>query len=176
MKFGIFDAQGNRISGGSTLAAGGTSPAAGTQPMATYDRMDVGILALQQVYQAKDIYDFRVPGDPNKVTFQYKFPRAGYVLGVSITGTVSQTAQGGIYVTKGDAATGMRTDVMAPTDAGNPQSYDTTNFPSLGKVIMAPSPIAYNAGDVAQMKWVNLENFGLTVNFAGFLIIGLTPQ
>lgn len=176
MKFALFDDQGNRISGGNTLAAGGTSPAPGAQAMATYDRMDVGILSLQQAFNAGDIWDFRVPGDPNKVTFRYKFPRSGFLLGVSFTGTVSQTMQGGVFTTKVDGTNGNTTDVMGPSDAGNSKTYDATAFPAMGTIINAPSPIPFNAGDLAAMKFKNLSNMPVTVNLAGFLIIGLTPQ
>jgi hypothetical protein len=176
MKYSIYDSQGNRVGGGSNLNPGSVSSGSGTTPMATYDRMDVGILALQQAYGPLDIYDFRVPGDPNKVTFRYKFPRDGFVLGVSFTGTVSANMNAGVFVQKADGTTGAQVDVMTPSDAGNTMMYDTTQFPNKGMLIMAPSPVPFKAGDLASMKFKSALNASVTVNLAGFLLVGLNPQ
>lgn len=176
MKYAIYDANGNLVNSGTTIPS---QPGNGTgsTPLATYDRMDIGILSLQQNFQPMDLYDFRVPGDPNQRTFQYKFPRNGFLLGVSLTGSLgNQTTTAGVYVQKTDGGTGQMVDVMAPSDTGNSVSYDSVFFPLTGKVIMAPNPVPFNALDVASMKFKSLSNSPMTVNLAGFLIIGLAPQ
>lgn len=139
-----------------------------------YNRVDIGILLLNQVYSTSGVYDFRVPGDSNNNTFKYRFPRAGVVLGVSVTGTVNTTLFGGFYVTRYNAATTVTSDMMTPADAGNTQSYDTTTFPQKGALIMAANPIAYNKDDLAAMKFS--ADRACTVSLAGFLLVGLSPQ
>lgn len=171
MGYNIYNADGSLFASG---GFGSGSGSGGSGSSLTYDRMDVGILSLQQLMQSFDIYDFRVPGDANKRTFQYKFPRSGFVLGASVTGTVTVSILGGLYVTK--SSNGTTSDVMSPADAGNTMTYDVTNFPNNGCIINAPTPIPFAAGELASAKFKNLAGTAVTVNLAGFLIIGLAPQ
>lgn len=181
MKYGLFDSQGNRISGGltgptGTPSPGGTGSSTGGN-VATYDRMDVGILYLNQTFQQDDIYDFRVPGDVFNTTFRYRFPRNGYVLGATISGDTSgQTITGGIYVTRYDHVADQYTDVLTPTDPGNTQTIDPSAFAKSGIIIWAPTPIPYSKDDAAALKFQMTSIQTVTLNLNGFILVALQPQ
>lgn len=175
MKFSFYDDAGKRLSNGTTLGPGGT-PVSGGGAVAAYDKMDVGILALQQVMPSGNIYDFRVPGDPNNLTFKYRMPSPGFVFGVTFTGTINTTGDLGVYLQRFNASNGNGDDVMGPNDPNNKQTYVPTDFANKGMRVRAPAPIQCQADDLLIMKLVNLSAGSLTVNMAGFLNIGLTPQ
>lgn len=171
MGYNIYDANGNLTASGGFAGNGGGG---GGGTTLTYDRMDVGILLLNQQFLDAGVYDFRVPGDGNNNTFKYRMPRAGVLFGVSMTGTVSTTIQGGNFVQATSAASGTASDIMQPSDAGNTQTYVPATFQQKGSLILAPSPISLQKDDLIAMKfWANQA---VTVSLSGFLIIGLTPQ
>jgi len=164
MKTIIYDAAGNILS--STQSGGNTI---------IYNRLDVGVLLLNQAFPTgPNVYDFRVPGDSNNNTFRYRFPRDGWVLGVTMTGTFSTSITGGNYVSKTDGSTGTTADVMQPADAGNGQTYVPATFAQKGVLIMAPAPIPFKKDDLASMKFYSAS--AVTVSLSGFLLVGLTPQ
>ena len=164
MKQTIYDAAGNVLSTTDTVGAG-----------ITYNRLDIGVLLLNQAFPTgPNVYDFRVPGDSNNNTFKYRFPRDGYLLGISMTGTLSASVTGGNYVSKTDGSTGTSADVMQPADAGNGQTYVPATFAQKGALIMAPTPIAFKKDDLASMKFYSAS--AVTVSLSGFLLVGLTPQ
>jgi hypothetical protein len=144
-------------------------------PGLVYNRLDIGVLLLNQAFPTgPNVYDFRVPGDSNNNTFKYRFPRDGYLLGVSMTGTLSTSITGGNYVSKTDGSTGTTADVMQPADAGNGQTYVPATFAQKGVLIMAPTPIAFKKDDLASMKFYSAS--AVTVSLSGFLLVGLAPQ
>lgn len=132
-----------------------------------YDLYDVGVLSLQEYFNQGDVYDFRVPGDPSHATFRYRFPRAGYVFGFTITGSIDSGARVGAYITRRDAKTGMT------NDAFHLDPYQQTYFNvESGIRVTLETPIAYAQDDIVQMK-VHLGDSS-SVNFAGFFQVGLT--
>lgn len=130
-----------------------------------YDFIEIGILQLIQQFNGQGVYDFRVPAE--QATFNYKFPRAGVLFGVTITGTLSNGANIGVYVQKVDGTTGNGADVITPTQSG----AFLSNL-NLGYAYTAPSPITFNQGDLCRMKFFSDRT--VNVDLAGFLNIGHT--
>lgn len=170
MGYNVYDSNGNLTASGGFAG----NPPVGGGTALTYNRMDIGVLLLNQVYSDQGIYDFRVPGDANNNTFKYRMPRDGFLLGVSMTGTVSTTIIGGIFVQGTLAAGGPQPDLMKPSDTGNTQTFDPPTFAQKGYLTMAPSPIQVRKDDLLAMKF--WSDRPVTVSLSGFLIIGLVPQ
>ncbi|RYF52433.1 MAG: hypothetical protein EOO38_00040 [Cytophagaceae bacterium] len=131
-----------------------------------YDLYDVGILSMQQAFSPGDVYDFRVPGDPDQATFRYKFPRDGVILGFTLTGSIAGFARVGGYVTKRVSQTGQTSDAYVLDPYTQPYYNDDA-----GLRVTFETPIAYAQDDIAQMK-ARLAD-GARVNFACFLQVGL---
>lgn len=176
MKYSSYSAAGSRLSGGSTITIGNPTPAPGGGTVATYDRLDIGNFVLDTQVDPNGVVDFAIPGDQYMVPQQYKFPRAGFILGLTLLGQPA-IITAGFIVTKTSASDGTQAVVMKPADSGNTGPIGGDAFYKLGKRITPTSPIACNVDDVISIQ---LKSFNATdaqqMNMAATLNIGLTPQ